>query len=89
MTASVARSRLTLCAPEFVGFSRPESWSGEPVSPGDLPNPGIEAWSPALHGSSSHPWFPALRPQAAVLLLTQEGSTRTFPAGPRPRRLPA
>ena len=88
MTASVARSRLTLCDPESVGLSRPESWSGEPVSPGDLPNPGIEAWSPALHGSSSHPWFPALRPQAAVLL-TQEGSTQTFLAGPRPRHLPA
>ena len=51
MTASVARSHLTLCAPEFVGFSRPESWSGEPVSPGDLPNPGIEARSPALQAT--------------------------------------
>ena len=48
MTASVARSRLTLCGPESVGFSRPESRSGEPVSPGGLPNPGTEARSPAL-----------------------------------------
>ena len=32
-----------------LGFSRPEYWSGLPFpSPGDLPNPGIEARSPAL-----------------------------------------
>ena len=31
-----------------MGFSRQEYWSGLPVSPpGDLPNPGIEATSPA------------------------------------------
>ena len=48
MTASVARSRLTLCGPESVGFSRLESRSGEPVSPRGLPNPGTEARSPAL-----------------------------------------
>ena len=30
-------------------FSRPEYWSGQPFpSPGDLPNPGIEAGSPTL-----------------------------------------
>ena len=30
-------------------FSRQEYWSGLPLpSPGDLPNPGIEAGSPAL-----------------------------------------
>ena len=30
-------------------FSRPEYWSGQPfLSPGDLPNPGIEPRSPAL-----------------------------------------
>ena len=30
-------------------FSRQEYWSGLPFpSPGDLPNPGIEPWSPAL-----------------------------------------
>ena len=40
------------------------------------------ASSARLHGSSSHPWFPALRPQAAVLLLTQEGSTWTSPLAP-------
>ena len=33
-----------------MGFSRQEYWSGLPFpSPGDLPNPGIEPGSPALH----------------------------------------
>ena len=32
-----------------VGFSRPEYWGGVPFPPpGDLPDPGIEAMSPAL-----------------------------------------
>ena len=30
-----------------MGFSRQEYWNGLPVpSPGDLPDPGIEPWSP-------------------------------------------
>ena len=34
-------------------FSRPEYWSGKPFpSPGDLPNPGIEARSPTLQSDS-------------------------------------
>ena len=34
-------------------FSRPEYWSGKPFpSPGDLPNPGTEPRSPALHVNS-------------------------------------
>ena len=34
-------------------FSRQEYWSGLPVpSPGDLPDPGIEPWSPALQAGS-------------------------------------
>ena len=33
----------------FMGFSRQEYWCGLPFpSPGDLLNPGIESWSPAL-----------------------------------------
>ena len=37
-------------APLSMGFSRQEYWSGLPFpSPGDLPNPGIEPGSPALH----------------------------------------
>ena len=36
-------------APQSMGFSRQEYWSGSPFpSPGDLPNPGIEPRSPAL-----------------------------------------
>ena len=32
-----------------MGFYKQEYWSGLPFpSPGDLPNPGIEPWSPAL-----------------------------------------
>ena len=30
-------------------FSRQDHWNGLPFpSPGDLPNPGIELWSPSL-----------------------------------------
>ena len=36
-------------APPSMRFSRQEYWSGLPFpSPGDLPNAGIEPWSPAL-----------------------------------------
>ena len=38
-------------APLSMGFPRQEYWSGFPfASPGDLPDPGIEAASPALAG---------------------------------------
>ena len=38
-----------LQAPLSMGFSRQEYWSGLPfLPPGDLPNPGIKATSPAL-----------------------------------------
>ena len=34
---------------QSMGFSRQDYWSGLPfLSPGDLPNPGIECGSPAL-----------------------------------------
>ena len=40
-------------APLSMGFSRQEYWSGVPFpSPEDLPNPGIEAGSPALQADS-------------------------------------
>ena len=40
-------------APLSMGFSRQEYWSGLPFpSPGDLPDPGIEPWSPALQADS-------------------------------------
>ena len=36
-------------SPPSMGFSRQEYWSGLPfLSPGDLPNPGIEPGSPSL-----------------------------------------
>ena len=40
-------------APQSMGFSRQECWSGLPFpSPGDLPDPGIEPWSPALQADA-------------------------------------
>ena len=37
--------------PLSMGFPRQEYWTGLPfLSPGDLPNPGIELASPALAG---------------------------------------
>ena len=40
-------------APLSLGFSRQEYWSGLPFPfPEDLPNPGIEPWSPALQENS-------------------------------------
>ena len=40
-------------APPSMGFSRQEYWSGLPFpSPGDLPNAGIEARSPALQANA-------------------------------------
>ena len=48
LTKTVARQ-----APLCMGFSRQEYWSGLPFpSPGDLPDPGIELWSPALQADS-------------------------------------
>ena len=40
-------------APQSMEFSRQEYWSGLPFSsPGDLPDPGIEPWSPALQADT-------------------------------------
>ena len=42
---------VTFQAPLSTGFSRQEHWSGLPfLSPGDLPDPGIEPTFPALAG---------------------------------------
>ena len=57
----VAQSCLTLAtpwtitcqSPPSMGFSRQEYWSGLSFpSPEDLPEPGIEPWSPALQADS-------------------------------------
>ena len=40
-------------APLSMGFSRQKYWSGLPfLSPGDLPDPGVELTSPALQADS-------------------------------------
>ena len=40
-------------APPSMGFSRQEYWSGLPFpSPGDLPNPEIKPWFPALEADA-------------------------------------
>ena len=39
--------------PLFMEFSRQEYWSGLPFpSPGNLPDPGTEPWSPALQADT-------------------------------------
>ena len=44
---------VALQAPLSMGFFRQEYWSGLPCpSPGDLSNPGIELWFPALQADS-------------------------------------
>ena len=41
-----------------MGFSRQEYWSGLPfLSPGDLPNPGIEPRTPALQACFTKVWL--------------------------------
>jgi len=40
-------------APLLMGFSRQEYWSGLPFpSPGDLSDPGVKSYSPALQADS-------------------------------------
>ena len=44
---------VVLHAPQSMGFSRQEYWSGLPYPPpGDLPNPGTESSSSALQADS-------------------------------------
>ena len=50
-------------APQSMQFSRQEYWSGLPFpSPGDLPNPGMEPWPPALQAAAL-PSEPPGKPQ--------------------------
>ena len=54
-------------APQSVGFSRQEYWSGLPFpSPEDLPNPGIELGSPALQADTLPSEPPGKPPGKAV-----------------------
>ena len=64
----VALWTITHQAPQSMGFSRQEYWSGWPCPPGDLPDPGIEIESPVS---------PAL--QEDSLLLSHWGSPREAP----------
>ena len=53
MSDSLSPHKLAHQASLSMDFSRPEHWSGLPFpSPEDLPNPGIEPWSPALQADS-------------------------------------
>ena len=64
-------------APQSMGFSRQEYWSGLPFpSPGDLPNPGIKPGSPTLEAdalTSEPPGKPPRSQQSQVLKDNQEG----------------
>ena len=56
-------------APLSMGFPRQEFWSELPC-PGDLPDPGIEPWSPALQADSlpiEPPWKPQESPREAAV----------------------
>ena len=57
-------------APPSMGFSRQECWSGLPFpSPGDLPDPGIEPWSPTLQADalpSEPPGKPGEKPRQCI-----------------------
>ena len=56
-------------APLYMGFSRQEYWSGLPFPPpGDLPNPGIKLWSPALQADALPPKPPG---KQLVVLIKQ------------------
>ena len=73
-------------APPSMGLSRQEHWSGLPFpSPGDLPNPGIEPWSPALQTNalpSELPGKPMLITANATVvksLLADAGDTGSIP----------
>ena len=69
-------------APLSVGFSRQECWSGLPfLSPGDLPNPGIEPRSPALQADilpSKPPGKPSMRDECNCPVVWTFFSTATL-----------
>ena len=54
-----------------MGFSRQEYWSGLPfLSPGDLPDPGIEPRSPALEAGA---WIAMVSSNSIGSVLTESG----------------
>ena len=67
-----------LQAPLSMGFSRQEHWSVLPfLSPGDLPDPGIEPRSPALQGD---PLPPELQGKPALILGFQNATYLYLPS---------
>ena len=53
-----------------MGFSRQECWSRLPFpSPGDLPDPGIEPWSPALQADTLPSKPPGESQEERIMLL--------------------
>ena len=72
-------------APQSVGFSRQEYWSGLPCTPpGDLPDPGIEPGPPSLQNSlpSEPPGKPTGSLRSLVLnLASKKPSSRLWTLG--------
>ena len=67
--------------PPSMEFSRQEYWSGLPfLSPGDLPNPGIEPWSPALPADTL-PSEPPGKPQHYTLTCLEADAGCLIAAG--------
>ena len=69
-----------------MGFPRQEYWNGLPFpSPGDLPNPGIEPWSPALQTDAlpSQPPGKPLRQQRSSLVKVTQKTPSITPTGNR------
>ena len=65
-------------APLSMGFVRQEYWSGLPIlSPGDLPNPGIEPTSPALAGGFFTTEPPGKLTQKYTSSFLEPGKTHT------------
>ena len=59
-------------APLSVEFSRQEYWSGWPFpSPGDLPDTGIEAGSPALQAESLPSESPEKPPNTLIFFVIE------------------
>ena len=80
MSDSATPGTVAYQAPPSMGFSRQEYWSGLPFpSPGDLPNPGIEAGSPSLQADTLLSEPPG-KPYVAIKILNQiEGRKSTIP----------
>ena len=68
MSSSFATPQTMACqAPLSMGFPRDEYWSGLPfLSPGYVPDPGIEHKSPALQADSSMLSYRGSHPQSSA-----------------------